>query len=94
MALQMNYYHEPVDFTFMNAYWRINPNFGISGGKNIIKYTIEVFKSADSAHIENPKCIKGFTHSFVPDVKKGAVNFIEQAYNHAKANFYGGSVDV
>jgi hypothetical protein len=94
MALQMNYYHEPHDFTYMNAYWRINPTFGITGGKNGIKYTIEVFKNADSAHQENPKCIKGFTYSFMPNLKKSAPNFIEQAYNHAKAGNYSGSVDV
>jgi hypothetical protein len=46
------------------------------------------------AHSENFKCIKGFTYSFVPDLRKTASNFIEQAYNHAKATNYSGSVDV
>jgi hypothetical protein len=94
MALQMNYYHSPLDMTFYNAYWRINPNFGITGGKNGIKYTIEVFKNAESAHVENPKCIKGFTHSFIPDLKNNTLNFIEQAYNHAKIHDCYGSIDV
>lgn len=94
MALQMNYYHQPTDTTFMNAYWRINPNFGIIGGKNTIKYTIEVFKNANMAHQEKFKCIKGFTYSFTPNIKKNAPNFIEQAYNHAKKSNYSGSVDV
>ena len=46
------------------------------------------------AHQEKFKCIKGFTYSFTPNIKKNAPNFIEQAYNHAKATNYSGSVDV
>lgn len=94
MALQMNYYHSPLGVTFYNAYWRINPDFGIIGGKNGVKYTIEVYKDANTAHTKNSKCIKGFTHFFVPDYKSGAPNFIEQAYNHIKLHDCYGSVDV
>jgi hypothetical protein len=94
MALQMNYYDSLREKLIYNAYWRINPNHGIEGGKNNIIYTIEVFESADLAHAKNFKCIKGFSHSFVPDISIGAPNILIQAYKHAKANFYGESVDV
>ena len=94
MALQMNYYHSPIDTLSYNAYWRINPNHGIHGGKNKITYTIEVFKNAEMAHVENFKCLKGFSHSFIPDVSKDAPNILIQAYNHAKTVNYVGSVDV
>jgi hypothetical protein len=94
MALQMNYNHPELGVTIYNAYWRINPHSGIIGGKDGIKYTIEVFKNAETAHQPNPKCIKGFTYSFVPNLNKTAPNFIAQAYIHAKSTNCVGSVDV
>ncbi len=90
----MNYNHPELGVIIYNAYWRINPHSGIIGGKDGIKYTIEVFKNADAAHQANSKCIKGFTYLFVPDLRKSAPNFIAQAYNHAKTTNYVGSVDV
>ena len=95
MALQMNYRHPSLDVLIYNAYWRINPNNGIVGGKNKITYTIEVFKNADLAHAKNPHQIQKFSYSFVPDLKDNALNFIKQAYNHAKTQaLFTGSVDV
>jgi hypothetical protein len=95
MALQINYYYEPFGTTFLNAYWRINPSNGIIGGKNLIKYTIEVFKNSEMAHDGKTKTIKGYSFSFVPDLSTNAVNFIAQAYNHAKAlPMFHGSLDV
>lgn len=84
MAIQIKYYNQDLDITIYNAYWRINPNYGIIGGKNNINYTIEVFKNADLAHVENFKTIQGFTFSFTPNLNNGAPNLIAQAYNHAK----------
>jgi hypothetical protein len=95
MALQMNYQHPELDVTIYNAYWRINPNTGIIGGKNGIKFTIEVYKSAEVAHTLNSKTIKGFTFTFVPNLSDTAPNFIKQAYNHVKTlPMFNGSVDV
>jgi len=90
MALQMNYYHTEFGITFYNAYWKINPNNGIIGGKSGIRYTIEAFKNNESS-----KVIKGFTFSFIPDLSVNAPNFIVQAYNNAKSlPLLNGSVDV
>ena len=95
MALQMNYHHPSLDVLVYNAYWRINPNDGIAGGKNKLTYTIDVFKSADLAHAKNPHQIQKFSFSFVPDVKDGALNFVKQAYAHAKTlPMFSGSIDV
>jgi len=95
MALQMNYYHPELGITFYNAYWRINPNNGIIGGKNKINYTIEVFKDAEMAHVEKFKAIKGFTYSFIPDTSENAPNFIMQAYNHVKTiHPFDGSINI
>ena len=95
MAIQMNYYHPQLDTTIINAYWRINPNNGIIGGKNKINYTIEVFKNREMAYNDNFKTIKGFTFTFVPDLNNSAPNFITQAYNHAKSlPLFNGSIDV
>jgi hypothetical protein len=94
MALQMNYYDSVKEKLIYNAYWRINPNHGIQGGKNGITYTIEVFENADLAHVKYFKCIKGFSYTFVPDISNNAPNIFIQAYNHAKANYYGESIDV
>ena len=95
MALQMNYYYKALDLTLYNAYWKINPNCGILGGKNKITYTIEVFKNAEQTRVEMPQCLEAFKYSFVPNLKAGAPNLIRQAYDHAKctAQFIG-SVDV
>jgi len=94
MALQMNYYDSLREKIIYNAYWRINPNHGIHGGKNEIIYTLEVFESADLAHAKNFKCIRGFSYTFVPDISTNAPNFIIQAYNHAKLHGYYESIDV
>ena len=95
MAIQINYNYQEFDATVYNAYWRINPNHGIIGGKKEIRYTIEVFKNIEMAHQENAKAIKGFTFSFIPDLSGGAPNFIAQSYNHVKSlpQFHG-SVDL
>lgn len=90
MALQVNYKHTEFDIIFYNAYWKINPNNGIIGGKSGIRYTIEVHKNSEST-----KPIKGFTFSFMPDLSNNAPNFIIQAYNNAKSlPLFQGSVDV
>lgn len=95
MALQMNYRHPSLGVLIYNAYWRINPNNGIVGGKNKITYTIDVFKNADLAHEKNPHQIQKFSYSFVPDCKDTAPNFIKQAYLNAKTQaLFTGSVDV
>lgn len=94
MALQMNYYDSRREKLIYNAYWRINPNHGIHGGKNEIIYTIEVFENQDLAHAKNFKCIKGFSYTFLPDFSENALNIIKQAYNHAKSTKYADSVDV
>lgn len=95
MALQMNYVHPEIGVVMYNAYWRINPNTGIIGGKNQIKCTIEVYKNADAAHMLNSKSIKGFTYSFIPNISNNAPNFIEQAYNHIKTlPMFNGCVDA
>jgi len=95
MALQVNYYYPEFDMTIYNVYWRINPNHGIIGGKNGIRYTIEIFKNAETAHQKNSKSIKGITFSFIPNLDYGAENFITQAYNHAKSlPEFSGCVDV
>jgi hypothetical protein len=95
MALQMNYNHPELGITIYNAYWRINPNNGIIGGKNGVKYTIEVFKDKNLAHGEKIKPIKGFSFSFIPKLDDNASNFIKQAYIHAKSMpMFKGSIDL
>ena len=95
MALQMNYYYPLLDVTIMNAYWRINPNDGIMGGKNKVNYTIEIFKNANAAHADFPQAIERQTYVFIPNISTNSPNLIEQAYNHAKSlPYFGGSVDV
>jgi hypothetical protein len=95
MALQMNYYHQPFDTMFMNAYWRINPISGIIGGKDRIVYIIQVYKDAGVAHSINGQQMNEYDYSFVPDISLNAPNFIAQAYNHAKTlSMFQGSVDV
>jgi len=95
MALQMNYNHPELGITFYNAYWRINPNNGIIGGKNGIKYTIEVFKDENQSHAEKIKPIKGFSFSFIPKFDDDSSNFIKQAYVHAKTlPMFRGSIDI
>jgi len=94
MALQMNYQHPELGVIY-NAYRRINPNTGIIGGKNGIKYTIEVYKNADMAHTINTKTYKGFTFTFIPSLDETAPNFIKQAYIHVKTlPMFNGSIDI
>ena len=85
MALQRNYYYQPFDTSFGNAYWRINPNTGIQGGKNKITYTMQVFKDRNSADSEDSKYIAEYHYNFIPDMSFGAANFVMQAYNHFKS---------
>jgi hypothetical protein len=95
MALQVNYDYKEFDMIMYNAYWRINPESGILGGKEKIRYTIEIFKNAETARKKGSKSIKSITLSFIPDLSLGAPNFIVQAYNHAKSQpQFQGSVDV
>lgn len=95
MALQVNYYYPEFDITIYNAYWRINPNRGINGGKDEIRYTIEIFKNAEIAHQKDSRPFKAITRIFIPDMSQNAVNFISQAYNHAKSlPEFSGCVDV
>lgn len=95
MALQVNYDYKEFDMIMYNAYWRINPVQGIAGGKDGIKYTIEVFKNAETARKKDSKSIRRLIFSFIPDMSNGAPNFIVQAYNHAKSQpQFQGSVDV
>ena len=91
----MNYYYPLLDVTIMNAYWRINPNNGIMGGKGVIHYNIDVFKNSEMAHVDNPHPIATQSYLFVPNISDGSLNFIAQAYNHAKSlPYFEGGVDV
>jgi len=94
MALQMNYYHKPLDMTFMNAYWRINPTRGLVGGKDEMNYVLEVYKDAKTAHTLGSQSFEKIIKTFKPDMNS-IKNFIEQAYNHAKTTSpFNASVDV
>jgi hypothetical protein len=95
MALQMNYFHPLTETTVYNAYWRINPKNGLVGGKNEMTYVIEVFLNENVSHVQDAQAIERVVNSFIPDINVGAVNFIAQAYLHAKTlPYFSGSVDV
>lgn len=94
MALQMNYFHKPLNMMFMNAYWRINPKRGLVGGKDEMNYVLEVYKDASTAHVKDSMPLDKAIQTFIPDMKS-TKNFIEQAYNHAKTTSqFSGSVDM
>jgi len=95
MALQKNYYHKQLNIVINDVYWRINPDYGIEGGKNKISYIIEGYKDSNAAHQEGSLVIDKLNFSFIPDITFGSLNFIEQAYNHAKNQpNLKGSIDV
>ena len=95
MALQLNYYYEQFDLTFTDSYWKINPDMGITGGKNKIDYSIEAFSNKTYANTKRPENIGTKTGSFVPDITENAKNFIEQAYLHVKTlPEFDGAIDV
>lgn len=95
MALQLNYINNANGIVVYNAYWRINPEHGIIGGKDIVNCTIEVFKNYEYAHVNNPMPLDRYTFTYIPDLSENSDNLIAQAYKHAKKlPMLSGSVDV
>lgn len=93
MALQKDYYEPKYEITIQNCYWKIAIEDGITGGKEKLNVRIFCYKNKDIADTNSGE-YTGYGFKFVPDMES-EINFIGQAYNHAKTlPFFAGSTDV
>ena len=93
MALQKDYYVAKYDITKSDCYWKVEQEFGIQGGKTLLRCRMLCYPDQATADI-NAGEYAGFQFEFVPDMES-ADNFIKQAYDHAKTlPEFSGAVDV
>lgn len=93
MALLKDYYNEQFEVTVPNAYWKVEVNVGIQGGKNKLHCRLNCFKNQSIADTNENK-YADFDFDFIPDLNS-ADNFIKQAYEYAKTlPEFSGAIDA
>lgn len=93
MALLKNFHNEQYDVTIANAYWKVEVETGIVGGKNKLRVRMACFKNKTIADTNQDK-LGDFDFEFTPDLNS-ANNFIAQAYLYARTlPEFAGSIDA
>jgi hypothetical protein len=93
MALLKDYYNSQFEVTVSNAYWKVEVDNGIVGGKTKLRCRLNCFKNQSIADTNQNK-YADFDFEFVPDLNS-ADNFIKQAYVYAKTlPEFSGAVDA
>jgi hypothetical protein len=82
MALIKDYYNKQFGVTIPGCYWKIDIKNGLVGGKTKLRVRMNCFKTKAIADTNKNK-FADFDFDFIPSLTSG-VNFIEQAYAHAK----------
>jgi len=93
MALLKDYYNAQFEVTITDAYWKVELDNGITGGKTKLRCRMNCFKNQAIADTNTDK-YADFDFEFVPDMLS-ADNFIKQAYDYAKTlPEFSGAVDA
>lgn len=93
MALLKDYYNAQFEVTIANAYWKVEVDNGIIGGKTKLYCRLNCFKNQAIADTNADK-YADFDFEFVPDLNS-MDNFIKQAYDYAKTlPEFSGAVDA
>lgn len=89
MALLKDYYCAQSGVTISNAYWKVDAENGIIGGKLRLHVKMNCFKNKSTANTNTSK-LADFDFLFMPNLYS-ITNFIAQAYLYAKTlpQFFG-----
>lgn len=93
MALQKDFYDRRTDTTYLNSYWKIAVDGGITGGKTMLYVKMLCYENKEHADT-NSNEITQLDFEFSPDLGMG-LDFLAQAYNFIKESvFFDDAIDV